>query len=59
MLIATPEYNGSLPVHSKNALDWASRPFPDNVLRDKPVTVTGASPSPGGPPGPKPTPARY
>ncbi len=48
VLIATPEYNGSLPGQLKNALDWASRPFPDNVLRDKPVAIIGASPSPGG-----------
>lgn len=48
VLIATPEYNGSLPGQLKNALDWASLPFPDNVLRDKPVAVIGASPSPGG-----------
>ena len=27
----------------KNALDWASRPFPGNVLRDKPAAVVGAS----------------
>ena len=43
LLIATPEYNSSLPGGLKNALDWASRPFPDNVLRDKPVAVVGAS----------------
>ena len=48
VLIATPEYNGSLSGQLKNALDWASRPFPDNVLRHKPVAVIGASPSPGG-----------
>ena len=43
VLIATPEYNGSIPGVLKNALDWASRPFPDNSLRGKPVAVIGAS----------------
>ncbi len=43
MLIATPEYNSSIPGQLKNALDWASRPLADNVLRNKPVAVIGAS----------------
>jgi chromate reductase, NAD(P)H dehydrogenase (quinone) len=43
LLIATPEYNSSLPGGLKNALDWASRPFPGCVLQDKPAAVIGAS----------------
>ena len=43
VLIATPEYNHSVPGQLKNALDWASRPFPHNALRGKSVAVIGAS----------------
>jgi chromate reductase len=43
VLIATPEYNHSIPGVLKNALDWASRPFPENVLKEKPAAVIGAS----------------
>lgn len=43
ILIATPEYNHSIPGQLKNAFDWVSRPFPDNALKGKPVAVVGAS----------------
>ena len=43
ILFATPEYNGSVPGGLKNAIDWASRPRLDAVLRSKTVAVVGAS----------------
>jgi chromate reductase len=42
-LFSTPEYNGSVPGGLKNAIDWASRPKLEAVLRNKPVAVVGAS----------------
>jgi chromate reductase len=44
LLIATPEYNYSMPGVLKNALDCASRPYGDNALDGKPVAIMGASP---------------
>ena len=48
LLIATPEYNFSVPGVLKNAIDWASRPAFKSVLAGKPVAVFGASPSGAG-----------
>jgi len=43
ILIATPEYNYSIPGVLKNAIDCASRPYGDNVFEHKPVAIMGAS----------------
>jgi chromate reductase len=43
ILIATPEYNYSIPGVLKNAIDWASRPYGDNAFDGKPVGLMGAS----------------
>jgi chromate reductase, NAD(P)H dehydrogenase (quinone) len=43
ILFATPEYNGSVPGGLKNAIDWASRPALQGVLRNKTAAVVGAS----------------
>jgi chromate reductase, NAD(P)H dehydrogenase (quinone) len=44
LVIATPEYQHSLPGVLKNALDWASRPPKDPPLRRKPIAMMGATP---------------
>jgi chromate reductase len=43
VLIATPEYNYSIPGVLKNAIDWASRPYSDNAFNEKPVAIMGTS----------------
>jgi len=43
LLVATPEYNGSVPGQLKHAIDWASRPYGESSLWGKPVAVIGAS----------------
>lgn len=46
VIVATPEYNGSLPGGLKNAIDWASRPYGRGSLVGMPALVVGASMSP-------------
>ncbi|RYF57944.1 MAG: NAD(P)H-dependent oxidoreductase [Comamonadaceae bacterium] len=47
VLIATPEYNFSIPGMFKNALDWLSR-GDDQPFAHKPVAILSASPGPLG-----------
>ncbi|MDP6388820.1 MAG: NAD(P)H-dependent oxidoreductase [Alphaproteobacteria bacterium] len=47
LMIATPEYNLSVPGVLKNAIDWVSRP-PDQPFEGKPVAILGASPGRSG-----------
>ncbi len=45
LLIATPEYNYSIPGVLKNTIDWLSRPVKEQVvLTGKPLALMGASP---------------
>jgi chromate reductase, NAD(P)H dehydrogenase (quinone) len=50
LLLATPEYNNSIPGVFKNAIDWLSRPPADirRVFGGKSVALIGASPGPFG-----------
>jgi NAD(P)H-dependent FMN reductase len=50
LLIATPEYNHSIPGVAKNAIDWLSRPPRDirRVFGDLSVALIGATPGRGG-----------
>jgi chromate reductase, NAD(P)H dehydrogenase (quinone) len=43
VLLASPEYNFSIPAVLKNALDWISRP-PNMPFDGKPVAIMGVSP---------------
>jgi chromate reductase len=43
ILIATPEYNYSIPGVLKNAIDCASRPYGDSAWAGKPVALMSAS----------------
>lgn len=50
LLLATPEYNNSIPGVFKNAVDWLTRPPKDvpRVFANRPVAVMGATPGAGG-----------
>jgi chromate reductase len=43
IIIATPEYNRSVPPVLANAISWSSRPYPDNAWKNKPVGIMGAT----------------
>jgi len=43
IVVATPEYNASIPGQLKNAVDWLSRPVATTPLRGKPTLIVGAS----------------
>lgn len=47
VLIASPEYNFSVPGGLKNVLDWLSR-LPEQPFRGKPVAILGAATGPVG-----------
>lgn len=42
VLIATPEYNYSIPGVLKNAIDWVSRPRSEDPFSNKPLAIMGA-----------------
>lgn len=50
LLLATPEYNNSVPGVLKNAIDWLSRPPADiaRVFGRRPVAIMGATLGPAG-----------
>jgi chromate reductase len=44
LVVSSPEYNYSIPGVLKNAIDWASRPGFNSVLKGKPVLYMTSSP---------------
>lgn len=44
LVLSSPEYNYGVSGVLKNALDWASRPGYQSVLKDKPVLILTSSP---------------
>lgn len=48
VLFVTPEHNRSIPAALKNAIDWGTRPYGQNVWAGKPSGIVGISPSNAG-----------
>jgi chromate reductase len=48
VLIATPEFNSSIPGVLKDAIDWASRPYGSASMTGKPVAFISSSVTPMG-----------
>jgi len=43
VLFVTPEYNRSIPGVLKNIIDWGTRPYGQNVWKNKPTAIVGTS----------------
>ena len=43
VIIATPEFNRTIPASLKNLFDWTSRPYGDATWTNKPVATMGAT----------------
>lgn len=43
LLLVSPTYNGGVPSHLKNAIDWLSRPYGEAAISGKPVAVIGTA----------------
>lgn len=44
IIFISPEYNRTIPPLLKNAIDWGSRPYPQNSWKQKHLGIMGASP---------------
>lgn len=43
IIIATPEYNNMIPGILKNAIEWLTRDYSSDAVKNKPLAITGAS----------------